>query len=307
MRAPDPSPDAADARIREGLLYAFSAYLLWGVSPLYWNLFQAAPLEIIAHRGVWACLTLAPFVWFRKADIAHVFASGWRLGSAALAAVLIAVNWLVFIWAVQNGAVLEASLGYFIGPLVSVALGVALLGERLRRPQAVAIGLAAIGVAVPLVVAGRVPLIALALAVSFSLYAYVRKRADVDGAAGLFLETAILFPLALGYVAWLEWTGAGRFIEASFQPVLLVLSGTVMTAGILLLFILGTRRLRLSTVGLIQFLAPSMQFGIGLLQGEPFPPERAVAFAFIWSGIAIFVWDVVRADRAAKRARMRPV
>lgn len=300
--ATNPAAESESARLKAGLIYALSAYILWGLSPIYWRWFESAPLEIIAHRTIWAAVALAPFVWFRREALAFVLKSRARTLSTALAAVLIGANWGAFIWAVQNDHVLEASLGYYIGPLVNIAFGVIFMSERLNRRQAFAIALAAAGVMIPLIAQGRLPVVALFLAFSFSLYALVRKRSEVDGAAGLFLETAMLSPFALIGVIWFEASGTGRFLELSWQPVLLIFAGVVATAGILLLFILGARRLRLSQIGMLQFIAPTLQFFLGLAYGEAFPMSRAAAFAFIWAGLAFYVWDLVATSRKRRKA-----
>jgi len=301
MTAPAATPQDP-AQFRAGLAYAFFCYLIWGVSPLYWALYVSPPFEIVAHRAIWAAAALAPFAILRNPSFLRLFT--WRRMSwAAIGGVLILANWVAFIWAVTNGFVLEASLGYFIGPLINVALGLIFLGERLRKAQWVAVGLAFIGVTIPVVASGQIPVIGLFLAVSFSLYAFVRKRLDVDGATGLFLEVLLLSPFALIAVIWLQASGAGHFFTWSAEPVLLIFAGAAFTAGVLLLFGLGARRLPLSTLGLIQYLAPSIQFGIGIWQGEAFPAARAAAFAFIWTGLAIYTWDLIVTERAARRKR----
>lgn len=305
MTAPASTSQAADAKA--GLVFALAAYVAWGVSPIYWQWFDAGPWEIVAHRGVWAVLALAPFVWARNRGLRGLF-TGRRVLWAAVGALLIGSNWLAFIWAVTNGHVLESSLGYFIGPLVNVVLGVAFLHERLRPMQTAAVALAFAGVAIPIVAEGHVPLVALFLAVSFSLYALVRKRLDVDGATGLFLECLLFAPFGVAGVIWFEATGRGHFLEASWQPVLLIAAGVVFTAGVLLLFLLAARRLTLSTVGLIQFVSPTIQFFIALALGEAFPPARAAAFAVIWIGLILYAADIVRHERAAAlKRRASPV
>ncbi len=306
MTGPDWNTDA-DAQARTGFILAFSAYVIWGLSPLYWLLFDASAWEIVAHRSAYAALALAPFVLRKTPNPLRLFTPA-RTRWVLLAALLIGSNWLVFIWAVTNGHVLESSLGYFIGPLVNVALGVALLRERLRRAQIAAVALAAVGVAIPVVTSTHVPLIALYLAFSFSLYALVRKRLDVDGATGLFLESLLLAPFGIAAAVWIQASGNGHFLEWSAQPFLLVSAGVVFTAGVLLLFIEGARRLKFSTLGLLQFITPTLQFAIGLMLGEAFPPERAAAFVLIWAGLGLYTADLLRHERAAYlRRRPSPV
>lgn len=287
---------------RTGLALALAAYLVWGASPLFWRLLDAGAWEIVAHRCGWALILLTPIVAASKPDWRALFTIR-RLKWAAVGALLIGSNWLVFIWAATHDRVLEASLGYFIGPLVNVVLGVALLRERLSGAQKIAIALAALGVAAPILADGRVPLIALYLAVSFALYAFVRKRLDVGGAAGLFLECLLIAPAGLVGVIWFEATGRGHFLELSWQPVLLIAAGVVFTAGVLLVFILAARRLSMSALGLLQYIAPTLQFAIGLLLGEPFPASRAVAFALIWAGLAIYTVDFLRHHRLSRAGR----
>ncbi len=302
----DQKQDAAAARA--GFGFALTAYAIWGASPLYWLMYQAGPWEIVAHRTLWAALALLPLALARNPRLAGLFTPR-RILWALLGALLIGSNWLVFIWAATSGHILETSLGYFIGPLVNVALGVLFLRERLRPIQKAAVLLAFIGVAIPVIAAGRVPVVALYLAVSFSLYAYVRKRLDVDAASGLFLETLLIAPFGLVAIIWLESSGAGHFLQWSWQPLLLVSAGVVFTAGVLLLFIEGARRLRFSTLGLVQFVSPTMGFGAGLALGEAFPPERAAAFVLIWAGVALYIADIVRDGRAeaARRRAASPV
>lgn len=300
MNAATASTDPAE--FRSGLIYAFLTYTIWGISPLYWALYSGPPVEIVAHRALWAAVALAPFVLIKAPSIAALF-SLRRVKWAAIGAVLITANWGAFIWAVTNGYVLEASLGYFMGPLINVALGMIFLGERLRRAQWVAVGLALIGVLIPLVASESLPVIGLFLATSFSFYALVRKKLDVDGKTGLFLEAAMVAPFGLAAAIWFEATGRGTFLEASWQPFLLIFSGTVFTAGVLLLFSLGARRLPLSTLGLMQYIAPTLQFIIGLAQGEAFGADRAAAFLFIWSGLAVYTWDMYLSDRRRRRDR----
>ena len=289
---------------RIGLLAGVGAYLLWGLFPLYWPLLEpATPLEILAHRVVWSLVFLlallavtAGFRWLRGLDRR-------QLGLLALAAVLITVNWGVFIYAVTSGHVVDTSLGYFINPLVTVALAMLVLGERLRRRQLVAVGIACAGVLVLTAAAGRPPWIALALACSFGLYGLVKKRAGVGGAQSLGVETALLALPALAYVVWLEAGGEGTLASEGLGHAALMAGGGVATALPLILFGAAAVRIRLSTVGLLQFVAPSMHFAIGvLLYGEPMPAARFAGFAVVWVALVIFMWDAVGASRARVRA-----
>jgi len=281
-----------------GLASAIFAYSAWGALPLYFkSLAGVGSLEILAHRIASSALLLGVgialvrgregFLALRHADPRALLAS----------TVLIAFNWLLYIWAVQHGRVLEASLGYFVNPLVNVALGVAILKETLRPWQKVAFALAGTGVAALVVTTGRVPWIALVLACSFGLYGLVRKRADVEPVGGLFAETAILAPLALAWLGWLAHEGTGALGRTTRETVLLALAG-VITSLPLLAFGHALRRLKLSTMGIVQYLAPTGQFLLAVLvYDEPFGRAQAVAFGFIWGALAIYTWDGIAAVR----------
>jgi chloramphenicol-sensitive protein RarD len=224
----------------------------------------------------------------------------------AVTSVLVSVNWLTFIWGIGSGHVVECSLGYFISPLVNVVLGVALLGERLRRRQAAAVALAAVAVLLNTVALGRVPWIALVLAGSWGAYGLLRKTVRVDALEGLAVETLLLAPIALGFLVVLGTRGQGQFGVQTGITVLLACAGFV-TALPLLWFVHGARRMPYSTIGLLQYLAPTLQFLLGVLAyGEPFPPLRAVSFALIWAALAVFSWDLWRATRTAADAQRTP-
>jgi chloramphenicol-sensitive protein RarD len=215
---------------------------------------------------------------------------------------LISVNWLTYVWAVNNGHVIDASLGYFINPLVSVALGVVVLSERLNRAQWTAVGLAAAGVLYLAIVTGRPPWISLVLAMSFGLYGLIRKVVAVDSLPALATETLLLTPLAAGYLLWLGTRGAGAFGQLGVPTDLLLLGSGIATAVPLAMFAYGARRIPLSTVGLTQYLAPSMQFLLGVFFfGEPFPRARAIGFILIWCALAIYAADGLQRSRRAAR------
>jgi chloramphenicol-sensitive protein RarD len=291
--------DPPDERAR-GVAYAVATYLAWGLLPLYFKALRAVPaVEVLAHRVVWSLLLLAAILAARSG--ARGFAAPFRkLPVLAVSTVLIATNWLVYIWAVQSGRVLEASLGYFVNPLVNVLLGVAFLGEALSGRQRAAVALAAAGVAVLVARAGTVPWIALALAASFGLYGLLRKRAAIEPLGGLLVETALLAPPALAYLAWRAGTGAGAFGSAPRTTLLLAAAGPI-TALPLVAFGLAVHRLRLSTLGLVQYLAPTGQFLLAvLLYREPFGAAHAAAFALIWSSLALYSWDALARARAAR-------
>lgn len=289
---------------RAGLGYALGAFLLWGFFPVYWKLLAAVPaLEVVAHRTVWGFATVALWVTIRRRwpEARAVAARGGTVLMLAGSAALIALNWLLYIWAVINGHIVESSLGYYINPLVNVLLGVFVLRERLSRPQAIAVTLAGVGVAVLTVGYGRFPWIALTLAVTFGLYGLSRKKVAADAVIGLLFETAILTPLAVGYLAILAAGGVGALGTGSpGRDALLVLAGPV-TAIPLALFALGARRLPLSVIGLIQYLSPTCQFLLAvLLYREPFTAAHAATFACIWAALALLTWDLTTRLRSIR-------
>ena len=286
-------------RYREGLAAAIGAYVLWGLFPLYWPLLEpAAPVEILAHRMVWSLAFLiavlaatSGFRWIRTIGPRKV-------GLLTLAALLITVNWGTFIYAVNSGHVVETSLGYFINPLVTVALAVVFLHESLRRNQKIAVAIGAVAVLVLTLDYGRPPWIALTLAGAFASYGFVKKRADVDGIQSLAIETAVLFPAALGYLLYLGSAGSGTFTTEDAGHVLLLAGAGVVTAVPLMLFGAAAIRIPLATVGLLQYIAPVMQFLIGVLvYGEAMPAERLAGFALVWVALAVFAEDAIRAVR----------
>jgi chloramphenicol-sensitive protein RarD len=291
---------------RAGALAAVTAFLMWGLFPLYWKMLAAVPaLEVVAHRTAWGFAAVAAWVTLRGGwkDVRAVARRPRTLLLLAGSAVLIGLNWLLYIWAVAHDHIVEASLGYYVNPLVNVLLGVAVLRERLGRAQQIAVALAAAGVAVLTLGHGRLPWIALALAVSFGLYGLVRKTVGTDAVTGLLWETAILTPAALGFLVALGPRGAFGHGGASTSA-LLALGGAV-TAVPLVLFALGARALPLSTIGLIQYLSPSVQFLLAvLLYREPFTRTHAAAFLCIWAALALLTWDLrrrLRHERAAAR------
>lgn len=287
------------SRARFGLASALGAYLLWGLFPLYFPLLEpAAPVEILAHRIAWSFLFLvavlaatARFGWVRRL-------SRRQVGLLALAAALVTVNWGMFIYAVNSDHVVETSLGYFINPLVTVALATGLLHERLRRRQRVAVAIAAVGVVVLAVDYGRPPWIALTLAFSFGLYGLVKKRAGVDGTQSLTVETSLLVAPAAAYVIWLSASGRGTFGSAGAGHAALLVASGVATAIPLMLFGAAAIRIPLATVGLLQYITPVMHFLIGTLAyGEAMPIGRLVGFVIVWTALAVFMLDAVRTAR----------
>lgn len=284
-----------------GLALGVGAYTLWGVLPLYIHLLKGVPaLQVLAHRVLWSLVLLAVIiVIFRRARPIFAAARGRTLLLLLGSALLIAVNWIVYIWAVQNDHVLEASLGYFINPLINVALGFAFLGERLRRIQGVAIAIAAAGVLVLAVSGGGALWISLALAISFGLYGLLRKVAAIDALGGLTVETLLLAPFSLALLVHASQAGTGAFGQTTHLDLLLILAGAV-TAAPLLMFAAAARRMPLATLGLLQYIAPSLQFAEAvLLFGEPVRTVHIATFALIWTGCALYAFDSIRASRVS--------
>jgi chloramphenicol-sensitive protein RarD len=286
---------------RRGLAYGVAAYGLWGLAPLFWKLLaDLSPVEILAHRVVWGVFAFAAIV--AVAGAAPAVRAALReprtVAMMGLSGVLLLINWGTFVGAVVTGHILDASLGYFINPLLSIGLGTLVLRERLRRLQWLAISAAVIGVAILTWRAGHLPWISVVVSTSFGGYGLVRKLARVESLAGSTLETALVTPLALGYLALLELRGTGHFGHAPATTQLLLVATGVVTAAPLLLFTSAARRLPLSTVGFLQYLGPTCQFILAIgLYGEVFERDQLVAFSLIWAGLAVFSVDLVRQSR----------
>ena len=293
---------------RRGILFGASAYLLWGAFPLYFPLLKpAGAVEILLHRVVWSLVVCALVLTVVRGwrDFAAVFRSAGRLGALTAAAVFIAVNWGVYIYAVNSGHVVEAALGYFVNPLVTVLLGVVLLRERLRAMQWVAVGIGFAAVAVLTFAYGKPPWIAAVLAFSFGIYGLIKNRVGrgVGALTSLSVETAVLTPFALAWLIWMEAAGTGTFSDGGPQHALLLAAAGVVTAVPLLLFASAARRVPLSTIGLLQYLTPVLQFLIGVVvMGEQMPPARWVGFALVWVALVVLTWDGIRT--AHTRARV---
>ncbi|MGY1783893.1 EamA family transporter RarD [Geodermatophilus sp. SYSU D00698] len=290
---------------RAGTAAGLAAYGLWGVFPLYFPLLEpAGGVEIVAHRIVWSLLFVAVLLTvLRRWALVHAAVTDRRtLLVLAGASVLIAANWLVFVYGVNSGHVVETSLGYFINPLVSVLLGVVVFAERLRPLQWAAVGLAAVAVVVLTVDHGRPPWIALALAATFGSYGLLKKLVRVEAAPGLLVETAVTFLPALVLLAVLQATGRGTAGSEGTGHLLLLAASGVATAVPLLLFAAAARRIPLSTVGLLQYVTPLMQLALGVFVfHEPMPPARLAGFAIVWAALAVFTVDSLRSARAAGR------
>ncbi|HEY8003201.1 MAG TPA: EamA family transporter RarD [Phenylobacterium sp.] len=297
---------SAPGESRLALGAGIGCYLLWGVVPL---VFQAmghlgiSSWEILASRTVWAVPMALVFVLAARqgAEVLAVLRNRRTMAWLALSAMLIAANWSIYIWAVNSGRVLETSLGYYINPLLAMAAGALMFGERIDRLGAVAITLAGLGVVVQAVAIGGLPLVSLALAFSFGGYGIVRKRVAASAQAGLFIECLLLVGPGLAYVLWLQHAGVGHF-GAGWPATTWILACGPITAVPLVLFSWAARRIPLSTLGFLQFIGPTIAFVIGVLQGEAFTPLRAASFAFIWGGAAVFAFAAWRRSRPELRA-----
>lgn len=285
-----------------GLLFGLLAYGIWGLFPLYWPLLEpASPVEVVAHRSLWSLVFLAIVVTLTRGwpVVRTTFATPRTRWLLLAAAVLIAINWIGYIGAVMADHVVEAALGYFINPLVSVLVGVVVLSERLRGPQWVAVALGAVSVVVMTVSYGRPPWIALLLAGSFAVYGLCKKVANVPSVPSLTVETTFIAPVALGFLLWLQVTGAGHFGADPAQTALFIGAG-VVTALPLLAFGAAAIRIPLSSLGLLQYLTPLLQFLLGIfLFGEHLNVTGWVGFALIWAALAVFSVDAFRHARHA--------
>jgi chloramphenicol-sensitive protein RarD len=292
-----------------GIAYGLGAYLAWGVAPLYFKALKSVPAtEVLCHRVIWSVAFLGGLVGLtrRWPQALNVFRAPRQLAVLGLTCLLIAGNWLLFIWSINVGRLLEASLGYFINPLLSVLLGVAFMRESLTRLQLVAVLIAAGGVLNLILSVGMFPWISLSLALSFALYGLLRKRAAVDPVVGLFVETLLLLPLAVPFAVYLARQG-GAFGTDLTLTTLLVLAG-VVTAVPLMWFIEGVRRLRLSTMGLLQYIAPTGQFLLAaLLYNEPFTRAHAVTFGCVWTSLGLYTADSLRRQRVSRNLAGRPL
>ena len=289
-----------DKDARDGVVAALGAYLIWGFLPVYFKaVADIGPMEVLAHRIVWAIPFGAFIILVRRQwpEVGRAFADPKMMVLLSLSTLFIGLNWYVYIWAIQDDRILETSLGYYINPLTNILAGYWIFGERLRRFQKVAVASATVGVLVLTISAGVVPWVALFLAISFTVYATVRKKAVIGGMPGLFIETLLLLPIAIFWFAYLYSTATIQFLGAdSSKSFWLVMAGPA-TALPLLLFALAARRLRLTTISFMQFIAPTIQFFSGLYFGEPLTTAHIVCFGFIWSAAAFFIYDAVKSAK----------
>lgn len=275
----------------QGLIAGASAYVIWGLVVIYWKLMPGvSPWEVLAHRVVWSVVLLAPIIVAlgRVPAILAAVRSSRSLLALLASSMLIASNWGIFIWAVADGRIIETSLGYYINPLFAIGLGVLLLGEKLSAWRTAAFGLAAIGVAIQAVALGGVPFVSLSLAASFAVYGYVRKVVKVEALDGLFVETLIVTPLALGVLAFMASNATLSFGHTGWLEAALLIGAGPITALPLFLFSFGARRVQLSTMGFLQYIAPTISLILAVaVYHEPFGTTRAVSFGFIWAALIL--------------------
>ncbi len=297
-------PDNSDSPA--GFAYAVTVYVIWGFLPIFMKaLAHVPPAEVIAHRILWSLpIALAVLIWQRRAaDVVTALRNPRMLAMAAVTAALISVNWLIYVWAVGNGHTLDAALGYYINPLFSVFLGATLLKERLTPAQIGAIALAALAVLVLTAQAGRLPVVALGLTLSWGFYAYFKKSLPLGPNQGFTLEVLVLLPFALAFLIWQAANGTSHFATGSLSDTLLLLGCGPVTAIPLLLYANAAKRLRLSTIGILQYIAPTMIFLCAvLLFGEPFGTARMIAFPMIWAALVIYSVSLLREGAARRRA-----
>ena len=302
---PPPNP-TGETKI--GVCYALLAYFSWGLFPIYWKLVAAVPaLQMVAHRIVWSVFVLALLLLLsrRWSGVVLSLRTPRQLFLLSVTAALVSGNWLVFIWAVQNGFVLQTSLGYYINPLLNIVLGMVFLGERLRPRQTAAVLLAAIGVGNLIFQLGVIPWIALALALSFGFYGLLRKTAPVDGLVGLSVETLLLLPIALGYLVYLDAQNLGVFLNTDWRLDVLIAQSGWATALPLLWFANAARRLSYSTIGFLQYLAPTCQFILAVaVYDEPLTHAHLITFGCIWAALAVYTLDTFIASRQMRLGRI---
>lgn len=288
--------DDQRADIRDGVFAGLVAYLIWGFLPIYFKTVAAVgPLEVLSHRILWAIPFGAAILLARRQwpEVRRALTHRVMLGWLTLSAIFIAANWLIYIWAIQDERIFETSLGYYINPLIYMLVGVAFFGERLRRMQTLAVVLATVGVLVLTISGGTLPWVALALAATFTTYGVIRKRVVIGGMPGLFVETLLLSPFALVWFIWLSTGGEAMFGSGDgWTTFWLVMAGPI-TALPLLCFALAARRLPLTTIGFMQFLAPTLQFGTGIYYGEQLTTAHLICFGCIWVAVGFFSADAI--------------
>ncbi|MCX2792435.1 EamA family transporter RarD [Vibrio sp. Sgm 5] len=293
-------------RSRQGVLLAIGAYTMWGIAPIYFkSIAEVSPLEILSHRVIWSFFLLAALLHFGRhwRSVRDIIKNKTKMMFLVSTAILVGANWLIFIWAVNSNHMLDASLGYYINPLINVLLGMVFLGERLRKLQWFAVVLAACGVLVQLIVFGSVPVVAIALAMSFGFYGLLRKKVSVEAQTGLFIETLVMLPAASIYLFFIASTPTSNMFENPWQLNTLLIAAGVITTLPLLCFTGAATRLKLSTLGFFQYIGPSLMFLLAvLIYGEPFTSDKAITFAFIWGALVVFSFDGLRNNRKSRKA-----
>ncbi|EGR2798076.1 EamA family transporter RarD [Vibrio navarrensis] len=293
-------------RARQGVLLAIGAYTMWGIAPIYFkSISSVSALEILSHRVVWSFFLLAALLHFGRnwRTVSAVITNKSKMLYLVSTAILVGVNWLIFIWAVNANHMLDASLGYYINPLFNVLLGMIFLGERLRKLQWFAVVLAACGVLVQLVMFGSVPIVAIALAMSFGVYGLLRKKVSVDAQTGLFIETLVMLPAAAIYLLFIASTPTSNLLDNPASLNILLVAAGVVTTLPLLCFTGAATRLKLSTLGFFQYIGPSLMFLLAvLIYGEAFTSDKAITFAFIWGALVLFSFDGLHNNRNVRRA-----
>ena len=296
----NPSASDAERHTRDGVISALIAYTAWGLLPIYFIIVKEVDsFELLVHRSIWAVPFGALIIYFRHQwpEVRQAISNPKMMAYLTLTAALIGTNWLVYILAVQYEAIFQASLGYYINPLMFTVAGVAMFGERLRGFQTAAISLAAVGVAILSFSGGGIPWIALVLAIMFTLYGIIRKKVQIGGMPGLFVETLVIFPFAMIYLIYIMNAGTAVFSLAEPTTAFVLMLGGPFTVVPLLFFALATKRLNLATVGMMQFLAPTLQFLVGYYYGETLTLPHLICFVCIWTAVILFSWDAWRASR----------
>lgn len=299
----DNAPESTAKRSRDGFVSALIAYVTWGFLPIYFIVVKTVPaFEVLSHRIIWAVPFGALIIAVRGqwSEVRGAIASRTTLSYLAVTAILIAGNWLVYVFAVQAGQILQASLGYYITPMLFALVGVFLLGEQLRKQQIAAIGLAGVGVVVLAVSGGTFPVIAIFLGITFTLYGVLRKKIVVGAMPGLFVETIILLPFALSYLAWEVTRGEASFVHGGGGVSWLLTLAGPLTVVPLVFFALAAKRLMLATIGMMQFIGPTIQFLVGLVNGEQLTTAHIICFVCIWGAAVLFSLDAWEHRRSTK-------
>lgn len=289
-----------DRLAREGVAIGLLAYVLWGLFPVYFKIIESVvPSEVVAHRVIWAVPFGAIIIMARRQwpEVKRAFADKRMLAWLALAALSISINWLIYIWAVQNERIFESSLGYYMNPLMYVVVGVLLLRETLRRKQIIAVVLASIGVAVLTISIGTFPWVAVSLALLFTVYGVIRKQINIGAMPGLFVETLLLLPFALGWLVWLIYSGMASFGSGDLTLSAIILLAGPVTVLPLLFFAISAKRLSMTTIGFMQFVSPTLQFCTALYFGESLTAPHIICFGFIWAAVGFFIVDALQSAR----------